>query len=344
MAHELGKYNIDIAALQESRLHGEDSLTESGEGYTFFWKGLPEGERSIHGVSFAVKTSLLQQIPETPIGISERLMTWRLPLAKSQYATLVCAYAPTEVDSNEQKDHFYELLDSTLRNIPRLDKLILLGDMNARVGSDYQVWPNVLGRHGTGSSNNNGLRLLTLCTTFELCITNTIFQQKNMHKCTWQHPRSKHWHLIDYAIVNQRNCKEVLHTRVMRGADCWTDHRLVKTTLRLTIRPPQRKQAPRRKVNIQSLKCQETRTNLRSYIASHLGTESNAEETDETSDTGPTDEWNSLKDILLQAGENVLGYTKRKNQDWFDTNAHDIHALLKKKTRPRQSTTRKSIL
>ena len=77
MALELAKYNIDIAALSETRLHGEDSLTEVGAGYTFFWKGVPEGTRRIHGVGFAVKSQLLQCIPESPIGINERLMTWK---------------------------------------------------------------------------------------------------------------------------------------------------------------------------------------------------------------------------------------------------------------------------
>ena len=88
VALELERYNIDIAALRETRLHGEDSLTEVGAGYTFFWKVVPEGTRRNHGVGFAVKYKLLQCIPESPIGINERLMTWRIPLAKECFATL----------------------------------------------------------------------------------------------------------------------------------------------------------------------------------------------------------------------------------------------------------------
>lgn len=36
---ELSRYNIDIAALSETRLIDEGSLTEEGMGYTFYWKG-----------------------------------------------------------------------------------------------------------------------------------------------------------------------------------------------------------------------------------------------------------------------------------------------------------------
>ena len=95
MAAELNRYNIDIAALCETRLADEGSLSEIGEGYTFFWKGLPTDSRQIHGVSFAIRTTLLNRLTETPVAISERLMTLRIPLVKKRYMTLVCAYAPT---------------------------------------------------------------------------------------------------------------------------------------------------------------------------------------------------------------------------------------------------------
>lgn len=36
IAAELSRYNVDVAALSETRFSGEGSLTEEGEGYTFF--------------------------------------------------------------------------------------------------------------------------------------------------------------------------------------------------------------------------------------------------------------------------------------------------------------------
>ena len=107
MALELARYKIDIAALSETRLHGEDSLSEVGAGYTFFWKGVPEGTCRNHGVGFAVKSKLLQRIPESPIGINERLMTWRIPLAKERFATFISAYAPTLDAKHNIKEDFY---------------------------------------------------------------------------------------------------------------------------------------------------------------------------------------------------------------------------------------------
>ncbi len=62
-------------------------------------------------------------------------MTWRIPLGKGHYATLISAYAPT-LDAEEGiKDAFYESLDTVLLKVPHTDKLVLLGDFNARVGT-----------------------------------------------------------------------------------------------------------------------------------------------------------------------------------------------------------------
>ena len=134
IACELARSNIDIAALSETRLPDEGSLEEIGTGYTFFWSGLPTVSRRIHGVGFAVRTALLQSNQESPIAIDERLMTLRLPLAKNRFATFVSVYYPTLDSSVDVKDYFYDTLYSTLRRISQDDKIILLGDFNARVG------------------------------------------------------------------------------------------------------------------------------------------------------------------------------------------------------------------
>ena len=58
---------------------------------------------------------------------------------------------------DEVKDRFYDDLDSVISAAPRTDKL--LGDFNARVGTDHQTWEGVIGSEGVGKCNSNGLLL-----------------------------------------------------------------------------------------------------------------------------------------------------------------------------------------
>ena len=141
IACELARYNNDIASLSETRLPDKGSFVEMGTGYTFFWSGLPTVARHIHGVGFAVRTALLQSTQESPIAIDERLMTFMLQIHKKSFATFVSVYSPTLDSSDDVNDRFYDTLYSTLRRISQDDKIILLGDFNARVGRNhYMAW------------------------------------------------------------------------------------------------------------------------------------------------------------------------------------------------------------
>ena len=87
-------------------------------------------------------------------------------------------------NDDDVKERFYEELAATLTTIRPVEKILLLGDLNARVVRDYEAWPRVLGRHGIGNINSNGQMLLTFCAQFGLAITNTYFRLPIKHKVT----------------------------------------------------------------------------------------------------------------------------------------------------------------
>lgn len=84
-------------------------------------------------------------LTEMPIPISDRIITMRLPLIKDNYATIITVYAPTMTNPDENKEAFYNQLSATLRQIPHRDKILLMGDFNARIGSENDKWPLVMG-------------------------------------------------------------------------------------------------------------------------------------------------------------------------------------------------------
>lgn len=80
------------------------------------------------------------------------------------------------------KESFCGQLERILSGIPNGDKIVLLGDFNARIRRDNRVWNGVLGKEGVGNVNSNGILLLTKCAEHNLVIMNTLFQQKDKFK------------------------------------------------------------------------------------------------------------------------------------------------------------------
>ena len=76
--------------------------------------------------------------------INDKPMTLRLPLANKHHATIITAYAPTLTNPKKVIETFYEDLDKLIRYVPRQEKLFLLGDINARVGTDHMTWEGEL--------------------------------------------------------------------------------------------------------------------------------------------------------------------------------------------------------
>ena len=316
----LSTFNIDIVALSETKFSGSGQLKE--HDYTFFWSGVPEEEHLASGVGFAIKNSLSNELSEIPVAVDERLMTLRIPLPKSSGLFIISAYAPTMTNSEEIKDRFYENLRKILLKVSPIDSILLLGDFNARVGSDSKIWPNVIGNHLRGKINSNGIRLLSLCTEFSLTITNSIFQQRDQFKGTWRHPRAKQWHTLDYVIVRQKDRNSVNLTRAERGTECWSDHRLVRSQLKVCI--PRKKRRSKceipKKINLAGLSTPHIASEFSSSLDKALEGCSISEDIESS--------WKSFKDTVYNTSVELLGFPKRKNQDWFNENDADTKQLI----------------
>ena len=128
-------------------------------------------------MGFTIKKDIVTKLTEMLRPISDRIMTMRLPLSKNNFATIISVYAPTITNPDENKEAFYNQLACVLSGIPCKDKLLLIGDFNARIGRDNDKWPLVMGKHGIGKCNSSGELLLALCSEFELIVMNTLFKQ-----------------------------------------------------------------------------------------------------------------------------------------------------------------------
>ena len=138
-------------------------------------------------------TSLCRQLPDLPALVNERLMKLRFPFNTSRHVTVISAYVPTLTSSDEARDAYHEETQRSHEGcppplpLPPSDKLILLGDINARVGTDCKNWKGVLRPHGTVKLDSNGLMLLSFCAENDLTITNTLFRQADKYRTKWMH-------------------------------------------------------------------------------------------------------------------------------------------------------------
>uniref|UniRef100_A0A8D8VT20 Craniofacial development protein 2 n=1 Tax=Cacopsylla melanoneura TaxID=428564 RepID=A0A8D8VT20_9HEMI len=324
VAREMEKLNIDIAALQETHLKGFGRLDERKAGYTYFWSGCEESsERNDHGVAICIKTSLIRKgIISEPTCIDERIMTIDI-IEEGTKTVFICCYAPTNVDTDAAKDYFYDTLSNILRNTPRSHSIILAGDFNARVGRNNITWNGVIGKHGVGRQNENGLRLLQLSALEELTITSTWFQQKDKYKNTWKHPRSRTWHMIDYIIVRQAQRSNVKKCRTMRSAQCETDHHLVRAKIAVKPKIVQNKRQGPVYYDSRCLKDEAICTNFEESVRNHTG--------NITEQTNVEFMWNAFKDTITKAAAETMQKKKPNLADWFDESDIEIKKLLELK-------------
>nr|VZI45230.1 unnamed protein product [Spirometra erinaceieuropaei] len=137
VVQELARYRVDIVTLSETRFSAQGQLEEMSAGYTFFWSGRPKTERWDAGVAFAIRNDIVGQLSCLSQGINDRLIKFRLPLREGKFAINISIYVPPRTSPDETRNKFCEELHVLLTSVLKADKLIGLGDFNARVGTDY---------------------------------------------------------------------------------------------------------------------------------------------------------------------------------------------------------------
>ena len=99
---------------------------------------------------------------------------------------VIQVYTSTSNAEEAEVERFYEDLQNLLELTPPKDVLFIIGDWNAKVGS--QETPGVTGKFGLGIWNEAGQRLIDFCQENALVIANTLFQHHKRRLYTWTSP------------------------------------------------------------------------------------------------------------------------------------------------------------
>ena len=148
--------------------------------------------------------------------------------------TVIQVYASTSNTEEAEVERFYEDLQDLLELTPKKDDLFIIGDWNAKVGS--QETPGVTGKFGLGVRNEAVKRLIEFCQETALVIANTLFKQHKRRLYTWTSPDGQHRNQIDYILGRQRRRSSIQSTKTRPGADCGSDHELLIAKFRRKLK------------------------------------------------------------------------------------------------------------
>ena len=135
-------------------------------------------------VSKRVRNAVLGCNPKNDRMISVRFQ------GKPFNITVIQVYAPTSNAEEAEVERVYEDLQDLVELTPKKDVLFIIGDWNAKVGS--QETPGVTGKFRLGMQNEAGKRLIEFCQENALVIANTLFQQHKRRLYTWTSPEGQY--------------------------------------------------------------------------------------------------------------------------------------------------------
>nr|VZI18917.1 unnamed protein product [Spirometra erinaceieuropaei] len=145
----------------------------------------------------------------------------RLPLQGSNFATIVSVYVPTMTGPAEAITNLCEDLRTPLATAQKADRLVGLGDFNARARTHRLAWRRALGPYGIAGCNDSDFILLRTYAEHHLILINA-FSRLSIWKTTTRiHPPIA---ALDVIVI-----------KTICEADGWTDHRPIISKLRFRL-------------------------------------------------------------------------------------------------------------
>ena len=236
VATEMKKYNLAILGISESRWTGSGQK-RLVTGELLLYSGHEE-DNAHHTQGVALMLSKAAQ---------RALMGWEAHGSRAIAATfktkkerinmnIIQCYAPTNDSDEESKDEFYSRIQTIIQRYSRRDITILMGDINAKIGSNNRGYERIMGQHGLGEMNENGERFAELCANNNLVIGGSVFPHRRVHKATWVSPDLSTENQIDHVCVTKKFRRSLLDVRARRGADVASDHHLLVAKVQLKLR------------------------------------------------------------------------------------------------------------
>ena len=134
VVREMQRYGISILGLSEVRWTGSGEYSSPSNRTVMLYSGKELGSNHESGVGIMLTTSSRKSL------MNWKPITDRLILAsfasKVRNISVIQCYAPTDGANDDVKNLFYSQLNATYDTIPRGDIVLVMGDLNDKVGSE----------------------------------------------------------------------------------------------------------------------------------------------------------------------------------------------------------------
>ena len=219
---------MDVLVLSETKVKGTGE--REWEGERVIVSGVAERMRAREGVAVMVRGRLWGSVTEYKC-VSSRIVWIRMKVA-GEKVVVVGVYGPGMERNENEREVFWESLNECLSGFGENERVIVMGDMNAKVGDRERE--GVTGKYGVPGVNENGDRLVEVCAERRMIVGNTWFQKKLCQKYTREGEGGQERSLIDYVLVDERNRRLLEDVNVFRGAaGGMSDHYLVEAKVRM---------------------------------------------------------------------------------------------------------------
>ena len=148
-------------------------------------------------------------------------------------------YAPTTAHSEEEIVMFYEQLETAKAQAGSQDVLVVMGDLNANVGSG--TGGRVVGPFGLGERNERGDRWVEWCEETDQIICNTWYRYHPRNLWIWSSPGDQYRNQIDYITIINRFRNSITQAKTYPGAACGSDHVPVVADMRVRLKKLKRR-------------------------------------------------------------------------------------------------------
>ena len=176
---EIARVNLDILGISELKWTGRGEFNSDGD-YIYYC-----GQEFLgrNGVALIISKRVQNAVLRCNLK-NDRMISVCLQ-GKPFSITVIQVCALTSKAEEAEVERFCEDLQDLLELTPKKDVLFIIGDWNAKVGS--QEIPGVTGKFGLGVQNETEQRLIEFCQENTLDIANTLFQQHKRRLYTWTH-------------------------------------------------------------------------------------------------------------------------------------------------------------